>query len=292
MSAIKINVLHPRINTMQHVTPPSGLSHIWLLAKYELSKRFTNKSGMVALIAFMLIWGILLLYPIKSASEFIMQPSFKELTEALFGPGSLQHLFEWPVPELAVFWLAALYLFPMFSIFIAADQFSSDKQRGSLRFLTLRVSRSSLFLGRFLGHMLIQLALIVFTLLATIIMVTSRDISLFVPSLITCVIVMINLVIVLLPYTAAMAVLSLYANSARQASIFAIILWAIVSIIIAVINAKFPQLTGLSMILPGSQISSMINTQGLGSFVFAPVPILQTIVILTLGNLLMKRSAL
>ncbi|MGI2174314.1 ABC transporter permease [Shewanella ulleungensis] len=273
-------------------TPPSGIAHIWLLAKYELTKRFTNKSGMVALIAFMLIWGILLLYPIKSASEFIMQPNFKEFTEALFGPGSLQHLFEWPVPEFAVFWLAALYLFPMFSIFIAADQFSSDKQRGSLRFLTLRVSRSSLFFGRFIGQMLIQFALIILTLLATIVMVISRDISLLLPSLTTSLIVMVNLVIVLLPYTAVMAVLSLHANSARQASIFAVILWAIVSIIIAIINFQFPQLNGLSMILPGSQISSMINTQGLGSLAFAPIPLVQTVIILGLGNVLMKRSAL
>lgn len=277
---------------MPVTTPPSGISHIWLLAKYELTKRFTNKSGMVALIAFMLIWGILLLYPIKSASEFIMQPNFKEFTEALFGPGSLQHLFEWPVPELAVFWLAALYLFPMFSIFISADQFSSDKQRGSLRFLTLRVSRSSLFFGRFIGQMLIQFALIILTLLATIVMVISRDISLLLPSLTTSLLVMINLVIVLLPYTAAMAVLSLQANSARQASIFAVILWAIVSIIIAIINFQFPQLNGLSMILPGSQISSMINTQGLDSLAFAPIPLVQTVVILGLGNVFMKRSAL
>ncbi|MGI2169345.1 ABC transporter permease [Shewanella sp. MF05960] len=277
---------------MPVTTPPSGISHIWLLAKYELTKRFTNKSGMVALIAFMLIWAILLLYPIKSASEFIMQPNFKEFTEALFGPGSLQHLFEWPVPELAVFWLAALYLFPMFSIFISADQFSSDKQRGSLRFLTLRVSRSSLFFGRFIGQMLIQFALIILTLLATIVMVISRDVSLLLPSLTTSLLVMINLVIVLLPYTAAMAVLSLQANSARQASIFAVILWAIVSIIIAIINFQFPQLNGLSMILPGSQISSMINTQGLGSLAFAPIPLVQTVVILGLGNVFMKRSAL
>ncbi|MDD8058125.1 MULTISPECIES: ABC transporter permease [Shewanella] len=277
---------------MQHVTPPSGLSHIGLLAKYELTKRFTNKSGMVALIAFMLIWAILLLYPIKSASEFIMGPNFRSFTEALFGPGSLQHLFEWPVAEFAVFWLAALYLFPMFSIFIAADQFSSDKQRGSLRFLTLRVSRGSLFFGRFAGQMLIQLSLIILTLLATIAMVLTRDMSLFIPSLTTSLLVMVNLFIVVLPYTAAMALLSLHANSARQASIFAIILWALVSIIIGLINFKFPQLSGLNMILPGSQISSMINTQGLGSLAYSPIPLLQTVVILGLGYLLMKRSAL
>tara|TARA_R110002033_G_scaffold166856_1_gene205702 strand:+ start:1313 stop:2146 length:834 start_codon:yes stop_codon:yes gene_type:complete len=277
---------------MDRTASPSTLTHIWLLAKYELTKRFTNKSGMISLIAFMLIWAILLLYPIKSASEFIMQPNFKDFTEALFGPGSLRHLFEWPVEEFAVFWLAALYLFPMFSIFIAADQFSSDKQRGSLRFLTLRVSRSSLFFGRFLGQMFIQLMLIILTLLATIALALSRDISLLLPSITTSLIVMVNLVIVLLPYTAAMAVLSLHANSARQASIFAVILWAVVSIFIALINMNFPQLSWLNWMLPGSQIGNLINTQGLGSFVYAPIPLLQTAVILFSGKVLMSRSAL
>ncbi|PKH29961.1 ABC transporter permease subunit [Shewanella sp. ALD9] len=277
---------------MDRTASPSTLTHIWLLAKYELTKRFTNKSGMISLIAFMLIWAILLLYPIKSASEFIMQPNFKDFTEALFGPGSLRHLFEWTVEEFAVFWLAALYLFPMFSIFIAADQFSSDKQRGSLRFLTLRVSRSSLFFGRFLGQMFIQLMLIILTLLATIALALSRDISLLLPSITTSLIVMVNLVIVLLPYTAAMAVLSLHANSARQASIFAVILWAVVSIFIALINMNFPQLSWLNWILPGSQIGNLINTQGLGSFVYAPIPLLQTAVILFAGKVLMSRSAL
>ena len=209
---------------MDRTASPSTLTHIWLLAKYELTKRFTNKSGMISLIAFMLIWAILLLYPIKSASEFIMQPNFKDFIEALFGPGSLRHLFEWPVEEFAVFWLAALYLFPTFSIF--------------------------------------------------------------------SLIVMVNLVIVLLPYTAAMAVLSLHANSARQASIFAVILWAVVSIFIALINMNFPQLSWLNWMLPGSQIGNLINTQGLGSFVYAPIPLLQTAVILFAGKVLMSRSAL
>jgi|TARA_R110000851_G_scaffold90253_3_gene196911 ABC-type transport system involved in multi-copper enzyme maturation permease subunit len=288
---LSINGLSKGID-MDRTTSPSTLTHIGLLAKYELTKRFSNKSGMISLIAFMLIWAILLLYPIKSASEFIMLPSFKNFTEALFGPGSLRHLFEWPVAEFAVFWLAALYLFPMFSIFIAADQFSSDKQRGSLRFLTLRVSRTSLFFGRFLGQMLIQFMLIILTLLATIALASSRDISLLLPSITTSLLVMVNLVIILLPYTAAMAVLSLQANSARQASIFAIILWAVVSIVIAIVNMNFPQLSWLNWCLPGSQIASLINTQGLSSLALAPIPLLQTAVILFVGKVLMSRSAL
>jgi ABC-type transport system involved in multi-copper enzyme maturation permease subunit len=271
---------------------PSGLKHIWLIALNEVSKRFTQGQGLVALLAFILIWGLILLYPIKEATFFLLDPSFKQLTLAVFGPNALDQLFMWPVAEFAVFWCAGLYLFPMFSIFISADQFSSDKHRGTFRFYSLRVSRDSLFFGRFLGQMLIQLALICFTVLATIALALSRDPSLWLEAISTGFYVLLNIFIVLLPYTAVMALFSLYAKSARQATIFAVILWALVSICIAVINSQFPSVDFLQWALPGSQIIRMMNTQGTAALLFAPIPLLQTLIILFIGRLYMQRSSL
>ena len=188
--------------------PPSAAGHIWQLARFELSKRFKSRSGIIALIAFILVWSILLVYPIKEASNIIMQPSFKEFIASLFGPNTLSELFNWQVPEFAMFWVAAIYLFPMFSIFISADQFSSDRNRGTLRFISLRVSRSSLFFGRFIGQVFIQAILIVITLIATIILAVSREANLLLPAIYTSAIVFINLLIVVLPYTATMALIS------------------------------------------------------------------------------------
>ena len=277
---------------MDSTPQSSSLRQTWLIASYELSKRFTNTKGIAALIAFSLLWAIILLYPVQSASVYMLEPGFKELVQGIYGPDALSQLFSWKVAEFAVFWCIALYVFPMFSIFITADQFSSDKQCGSFRFLSLRVSRDSIFFGRFLGQMLIQSCLLLLTILATLLMVLSRDASLFMDALGSGVTVFINIFIALLPYTAVMAALSWYANSARQASIYAVILWAVSNILIMIINSQIPAMSFLSWVLPGSQLSLMINTQGLNSLMYAPIPLIQTLVILIAGRVYMQRSAL
>ncbi|WP_434952174.1 ABC transporter permease [Shewanella sp. HL-SH4] len=274
------------------ISSPSALSHIWLLARFELTKRFSSRSGIIALIAFIMVWSIILIFPVKEAASIIMQPSFKEFMAAVFGPTTLDQLFNWKVAEFAVFWVAALYLFPLFSIFISADQFSSDKQRGTLRFISLRVSRNSLFLGRFIGQVLIQSLLIVLTLIVAIALIMSRDSSLLFPAINTALIIFASVLIVVLPYIAMMALLSIIANSARQASIFAVILWIIVSLVITLINVQLPGFDVVSYLLPGSQLSDMVNTQGLAAFAFTPIPLLQTVAILIIGRIVMQRSAL
>lgn len=114
--------------------PPSTFKNMLIIATFELRKFLFNTRGIIAIIAFALVWGVLLLYPIQGASAMLLQPNIKDLVDSLFGVNTLNVLFEWPVAEMAVFWCFALYLFPMFSILIAADQFSSDKTRGTLRF--------------------------------------------------------------------------------------------------------------------------------------------------------------
>jgi ABC-type transport system involved in multi-copper enzyme maturation permease subunit len=274
------------------ISSPSALSHIWLLARFELTKRFSSRSGIIALIAFIMVWSIILIYPVKEAASIIMQPSFKEFMAAVFGPTTLDQLFNWKVAEFAVFWVAALYLFPLFSIFISADQFSSDRQRGTLRFISLRVSRNSLFLGRFIGQVMIQSLLILLTLIVAIALVMSRDSSLLFPAIKTAMIIFASVLIVVLPYIAMMALLSIIANSARQASIFAVILWIIVSLVITLINVQLPGFDVVSYLLPGSQLSDMVNTQGLAAFAYTPIPLLQTFAILIIGHIVMQRSAL
>ena len=93
-----------------------------LLAQFEVKKMLFNPRGIIALVAFSLVWLLILLYPIRGASEFLISPDYKALIEGLFGPEVVSELFKWSVAELAIYWIAALYLFPLFSIFIAADR--------------------------------------------------------------------------------------------------------------------------------------------------------------------------
>lgn len=278
---------------MESHTSSGMVRNTLILAKFELKKLLFNPRGLISLFAFSLVWLLLLLYPIRTASSFLLTEEFKQLIRGMFGEHTINELFQWKVAEMAVFWITALYLFPLFSIFVTADQFASDKNRGSFRFLTLRTSRDSIFFGRFIGHMLIQSLLLTLTILATITLAMSRDMMLLLPALTSGVLVFINLFIILLPYTAMMAILSLYANTARQATIYAILFWAVSAVIIAIVHSQFaPLAQWLQWILPGAQISMMINTQGFGSFIYAPIPLLQAGLLLFLGRQYIKRSPL
>lgn len=272
--------------------PPSTFKNMLIIATFELRKFLFNTRGMIAIIAFALVWGVLLLYPIQGASAMLLQPNIKDLVDSLFGVNTLNVLFEWPVAEMAVFWCFALYLFPMFSILIAADQFSSDKTRGTLRFLSIRTSRDSLLLGRFLGQILIQGLLILLTIIATISLALSRDSHLIFEALSSGALVGLNLIIVILPFTAVMTLLSLYARTARQAMVLATILWTLVSLTILLLSNQSSVFAELQWLLPGAQLSDMLNTNGFNSLAFTPIPLLQTMAALLLCRIYMQRSSL
>lgn len=275
------------------ITPsPSMLRNIFIIARHELDKFLFNTRGIIALIAFALVWGILLLYPIQGASAMLLEPNIKDMVDALFGPGTLNMLFEWPVAEMAIFWCFALYLFPLFSILIAADQFSSDKTRGTLRFFTLHTSRDSLLFGRFFGQIFIQSLLLLSTIIATVVLALSRDSQLLLPAITSGALIGINLVIVILPYTAVMTLVSLYASTARQAMVLATILWTLISIVVMLLDEQSFLFTVLQWTLPGAQLSDMVNTNAINSLVYAPIPIMQTVVALILARIYIHRSSL
>ncbi|MGL5392157.1 MAG: ABC transporter permease subunit [Shewanella sp.] len=272
--------------------PSSTLNNMLIIALFELRKFFVNGRGIIALFAYGLIWAILLCYPIKSASAMLMQPNIKELIDGLFGINTLNALFEWPVAEMAVFWCFALYLFPLFSLLSAADQFSSDKNRGTLRFLSIRTSRDSLFFGRFLGHIFIQALLILLTIIATIALALSRDSHLLLAAISSGALVGLNLLIIILPFTALMSVLSLYARTPRQGMVLATILWTVISLLMLLLGQQSSLVAQLQWLLPGAQLPSMLNTSGWQSFTFAPIPLLQTAATLILGRVYLQRSSL
>ncbi|QSX42275.1 ABC transporter permease subunit [Shewanella cyperi] len=271
---------------------PPIASHIFMVATQELKKGFLNIRGLMSMAAFLLVWGLILMYPVRQASSFIRQQGFRDLLSSVFGTQTLDKLFAWPVAELAVFWVLALYLFPLFTLVVAADVFSSDLSRKTLRFMVLRVSRTGLFLGRVLGQLLLQSVYMLAALLATLIMTLMRDASLLGEALSTTVLIYLNLLIIVLPYTTAMALLSLHANSARQASVLAVVFWTLLWIITSLGAYYFPGLGFLSWLMPGSQLSGMINSSAGAALTSAPLPLAQAALLLLLGHLYMQRRAL
>ncbi|WP_428618883.1 ABC transporter permease subunit [Shewanella sp.] len=278
---------------LENVTPRSSWSAALELAKFELKKILFSTRGMIGLATFALVWCLILWYPVKQASIYLFSPDFKQLLEGVFGAANVGELLSWNVAEMAIVWVAALYLFPIFSLFVGADQFASDRARGSFRFLTLRVSRDTLFFGRVTGYLLIQGILLLLTLVATLLLVAYRDPSLVWLAMGSGLLVFTNIMIVLLPFTALMALLSLHANSARQASIYAVLILAGGTIINGIISHYLPDLSAaLQWLIPGAQLSMMINTKGLSSLAVAAIPLLQACVLLLLGRSYMARISL
>lgn len=262
------------------------------IARFELVRLFLTMRGWLSLIAFCLIWSILLRYLVYNASGYLLDEKLSLSIGGLTGNRGVQNLLAWPVPEITIFWILALYLFPFFSIILTADQTASDRSRGTLRLINLRATRDEIFFGRFIGQMVIQSLLIIATITTVIGLAIWRDADVFTSSLSLSALVSTNLFVVLLPYTALMALVSVLAKSARQATVYATILWIVCFIFIAWLAPQFPQLTFLEWILPGSQLSSLLQKEGWDTLSLAYIPLMQASILLLVGRWLMQRGDL
>lgn len=262
------------------------ISNTLSIAALELRRAFTTRRGITVMVAFALIWGLLLRYGVVGASQWLSTGG--NAIGSMFNSTTLRALLNWQVAEFAVFWVVSLYLFPMFCLVLAADQTSTDRSRGTLRLLTLHTTRGSVFIGRFLGLLLIQLLLLLLVITATLILVVIRDSSLTQIAVETAVMVFINLALLISAYTAAMALISVFASSARQATTWAVIVWIAVGLLIFWAGRYIPQADLLSWILPGAHIKYLLQQNGWQTLQIAYVPLLQTAGLLAAGLIAMR----
>lgn len=266
------------------------MNTVLTIAQYELQRLFMTRRGLLSLLAFTLIWFLILRYPIYTAAQFFQADAPGGVIVSFFNSTIINNLLAWQVPELAVYWAISLYLFPIFCVILTADQTASDRARGTLRLLNLRATRDGIFFGRFFGQILILLMLTILTLASTMVLVVVRDGMLLQASLQLAAIVSVNLMLVLLPYTALMAWVSAMAKSARQATLYAVIIWIVCSLLTGWIARQFPGVSFLDMILPGAQIQSLLQLSGWNTLTLAPIPVIQTLILLFLGRIVMQRS--
>lgn len=268
------------------------MKNILIIARFELVRLFLTTRGLVSLGTFAVIWFFLLKYPINLAANVVLSADFSQSVTNMFGQVGLDNLLNWKVPEMAVYWVVALYIFPLFSILITADQTCSDRSRGTLRYLCLRTSRDSIFLGRFLGQMVIMAFLVATTLLAAIVLAVSKNSTITSEAIQASLIIGTNLFIVLLPFTAMMALLSATVRSAKLATMMAIIGWGLLSGLVTWLTFKIPATEFLIGWLPGGQRAGMVNAIGWEALSYSLVPLIQTVIFLLAGRFIMQRSSL
>lgn len=264
---------------------------IWCLAKFELIRLFLTKRGGLALAAFVTAWFLILYYLVSSAVNLVSSDMFKDMAEQVFGMLGLATLLKWKIPELAIYWLVAIYTFPIFSLFAASDQTCSDRDRGTLRFISLRATRNEIVFGRFLGQVLIISILIAVTLIATMLMASYRESSLFIDALMKSLTVFRDLTLATLPFIAFMAFINSFISSARLAIVNSMLFFGLAPMFITLISYQLPSASYLHYLIPGMQLSEMIGQQ---QFILANylTPALQTLFYLAVATFIMRRSSL
>ncbi|MGZ5008669.1 MAG: ABC transporter permease subunit [Methylobacter sp.] len=271
---------------------PGFFNHLLLIGLFELKRAFATRKGLLSLLAFAVVWYFILLYPLRFAAELVAQEKGLKPDFGFFdfiGFGSIQN---WAIPEFGVFWHLALIIFPMLSITLAADQTSSDRERGTLRFIVMRSSRDRIFFGRFAGVMVIQALLITATAFSTFALALYRDATLLSPALPDLLVLIVNLMLVVLPFTALMATLSAQVKSARQATVWAILIWTFLAGIINGFAYYLPALAFLKLLIPGYQLAELTRLSGWQTLQLAYIPLLQSLMLLAFGRWVMARQAL
>jgi len=263
-----------------------SLRNTFLIAATELSRTLITRRGLISLGAFALLWLLILTTLIRTAPMLVNSGTS---IGAMLGSETIVSLSRWRVAEFGVHWFIALYVFPICSIIFASDQTASDKTRGTLKLLTLHTGRSSLFFGRFIGLMFVQAIVIGLTLVSTLIVAAIRDPSLIGTSIPNAGFIWINLMIVIAPYTALMAVISLLAKSGTQAISYAVYLWVLLLFSIYILTKYFPDAALLKSIFPGSQIGDLVKHYDWSSLTTILIPAVQTLVFLACGFFVINR---
>jgi hypothetical protein len=263
-----------------------------LVCLFELKRLFSTRKGLLYLVTFAVVWYFILIYPIRLAADVLGQGQYTAQGASFFEYIGFGSLLNWQIPEFGVFWRFALVMFPLLCVIIAADQTCSDRERGTLRFLALRTSRESIFFGRFAGVVVIQAVLILATLFTTLLLVIYRDANLLSTAFNSALAIAVNLILVLLPFTAMMAALSAMVKSARQATVWAILIWSFLSGIISGLSYYLPGLDILKMMIPGYQMAEQAQLSEWETMRLAYIPLLQTVVLLATGRWIMSRQTL
>ncbi len=259
---------------MNEIRTPKLLSIFWIVSRFELERLFMTRRGLFYLFAFVFFWYLLLRYVVLSLSGFAEGSS------------------DWSIAEYFAYWNVTIYFFPILCLFIAADQTGSDRERGSLRFLLLRCSRDQIYFGRFIAQIVIQSILVIATVISTMAVVIYRGDYPIMDVLLGSANMTLNLVIVLLPFIALMALLSAVVNSARQVTIIAALIWAMASGVISGLSHYWPVLDFLKLLIPGMQFDNMSALTDAELVTLAYIPILQCLALLLIGRFLMQRHTL
>jgi len=190
-----------------------------------------------------------------------------------------------------MYWLIALYSFPVFSLFICSDQTVGDRERGTLRFLSLRSTRFEILFGRFIGQLAVLTCLVAITLVATLAVLGYRDPNLLVGGVGRALSIFLILIVTFTPFVALMTLINTFARSSRLSIVLAILYFTAGGIIVGLLQWQIPVLSVLDYLFPGVQIEQLAG-QNLPLLSALAIPLVQTAVLLAVAQRIFARSSL
>lgn len=266
-------------------------TRLWAIASFELNRLFLTQRGWVTLGAFALLWFFLFRYGVLKGAELMQSEMFQDMAASAFGTMGFGEIYQWPMAELAVYWLIGIFIFPVLALTLSADQTASDRERGTLRFLVLRSSRAEVLFGRLLGQAMILAFLTGSTLVISWILGGIKQPDQLVAVVPQLVSLWFHLLISLLPFLCLMALLNSFLTSARQSLLLASLILGLGHMMVILVSYYVPVLDNLYYLIPGNDFSSILSQPG-SSVQGYLQPVLQTAGLSAIAWFISRRSSL
>lgn len=265
-----------------------NFQHIRVLAGYELIQSFRSARGILFLVIYGVLWFWFLWKLAEGWAVELSKPEANWLVSMLFDAKLARVLFVEHPPTLGMFYLLALGLIPIFTMWGAGDQTATDIGTRHLRFLIPRCGRGEIFVGRFIGAFAFMG--IVHLALAGIGMMIAMAVDAQTGEVITYGIrVILAMFIYTLPYVALMAFCGALTGSAAVAILTAISAYAVVGISTSVLSIKMENADWIGYVFP-SALKQPLLTGNTGEFTIAMLAIgVYTVVYLALGWQVFRR---
>ncbi|MFV0543666.1 MAG: hypothetical protein ACK5L8_08275 [Marinicella pacifica] len=229
------------------------------IVSHDLYYALRSARGVLFLVFFAVFWLWIFTKFGHVDTGWLKSPDSSFILAWLFDAKTAQSLFTERHPGFSLYYLIAINTAPFFVLFAASDQTANDIGGQYLRFLLPRCLRSEIYLGRFIGAvLLVWMAYAVVTLLAMFWVVMFNNASLtnvFMDALwmIVC------LAVYAVPFIAMMSLSSALVGSAALSALLGIGFYFIVTIIVSIMGFQSDQLAdAVSYILPNTMKSELL----------------------------------
>lgn len=128
---------------------------VLLIALFDLRCSILKAKGLLFIVPFAFLWYLILGTVDQNVATWLHSREGLLVAATLYNADTARLLFVEHPPVLSIYLLVALGTAPFFVILGTHDQFSSDLGTGYFRFLSSRCGRSEIFLGRWLGALIL-----------------------------------------------------------------------------------------------------------------------------------------